>query len=77
MSGQHVSDQHVSDQHVSHLPRRNPMSKSASTSPLVIGVIIAAVAITQSNFIGAAFAVGFGAIASVVMLSRGTKSKGN
>ena len=44
--------------------------KNGSAFPIVIGVIIAAVSITQKNYGGAVFAVAFGVIASTVLYVR-------
>ncbi|WP_250007694.1 hypothetical protein [Actinoplanes sp. M2I2] len=45
-------------------------SKGGASFPIVIGVIVAAVAITQENYIGAAFAMIAGILLSLYMFRR-------
>ncbi|GGW40058.1 hypothetical protein [Streptomyces caelestis] len=52
-------------------------NKAGAGFALVIGVIIAAVAITQENYGGAVFAVVVGTIASVVLYVRSGRERGH
>ncbi|RZU51339.1 hypothetical protein EV385_3154 [Krasilnikovia cinnamomea] len=49
-------------------------SSAGSGFPIFIGVVIAIVSLTQDNYQGAAFAIGFGAILSLVMYVRGRRA---
>ncbi|WP_369198769.1 hypothetical protein [Streptomyces djakartensis] len=52
-------------------------NKAGAGFALVIGVVIAAVAITQDNYGGAVFAVAAGAIASGLLYVRSGRERGN